>query len=76
MNIPPVLQTPTNEDKNLKRNREGGSNLDMETTNEHFEISYRKRPKLNPVTKQEETIELVEISNTDTMVERRESTTA
>ena len=40
----------------------------METTYEHFEL--KKSPKLNPVTKQEETIELVEITDTETMVRR------
>ena len=49
MNIPPLLQTPANEDRNVKRTREEGSSSAMETTNEQFEISYRKRPKLNPV---------------------------
>lgn len=48
----------------------------METTNEQFEISYRKRPKLNPVTEQEDTIKSVEITDTDTMVERSKGTTA
>jgi len=50
MNIPPVLQTPANEERNPKRNREEGSSSSMETTNKHFDISYRKRPKLNLVT--------------------------
>jgi len=75
MNIPPVLQTPANKDRNLKRNREEGSSSTMETTDEHFEISYRKRPKLNPVTEQEDTIDSVEITNIDTMVEISKGTT-
>lgn len=48
MNIPPVLQTPANEERNPKRNREEGSSSAMETTNENFEL--REMPKLNPVT--------------------------
>jgi len=55
MNIPPILQTPANEERNPKRNREEGSSFAMDTTEEHFEL--RKRPKLNPITKQEENIE-------------------
>jgi len=42
----------------------------MDTTNDRFEIMYRKKPKLNPVNEQEETIETVEIIDTDTMVKR------
>ena len=60
MNIPPLLQTLANEDKNAKRTREEGSSSAMETTDQQFEISYRNRPKLNPITKQEDTIEIVE----------------
>lgn len=48
----------------------------METIDEQFEISYRKRPKLNPVTKYEDTIESVEITHIDTMLERSKGTTA
>ena len=42
----------------------------MDTTNDRFEISYRKRPKLNPVIEQEDTIEIAEITDTDTIVGR------
>ena len=42
----------------------------METTDEQFEISYRKRPKINLVIEQEDTVGIVEITDTDTMVER------
>lgn len=76
MNIPPILQTPANEDKSTKRTREEGSSSAMETTDEQFEISYRKRPKLNLVTEQEDTIDLVEITDTDTMVKRSKGTAA
>ena len=54
MNIPPVIQTPANEEKNPKRSRDEASSFDMETTDELFDLS--KRPKLNPVFEQEENI--------------------
>jgi len=65
MNIPPVLQTPTNEERNPKNNRKEGSSSSMETTDELFEL--RKRPKLNPVFEEEENIESLEIIDTETM---------
>lgn len=37
--IPPLLQTPANEEKNENRTREEGSSSAMETTDEQFEIS-------------------------------------
>jgi len=48
----------------------------METIGEQFEMSYGKSPKLNPATEQEDTIDSVEITNTDTMVERSKGTIA
>ena len=42
----------------------------MDTTNHRFEISYWKKPKFNPVTQQEDTIETVEIIDTDTMIKK------
>jgi len=45
MNFHPVLQTPTNEEKNPKRNMEEASNSAMETIDELFEL--RKKAKLN-----------------------------
>jgi len=62
MNIPLVLQTPANEERNPKRNKEEGSSSAMETTDENFEL--RKRPNLNPVSEQEENIESVETNDT------------
>lgn len=47
MKIPLVIQTPANEEKNSKRNKEEAYSSAMETTDELFEPS--KRPKLNPV---------------------------
>jgi len=76
MNIPPILQTLANEDRNAKRTREEGSSSAMDTTDDQFEINYRKMPKLNPVTEQEETIDTMEINNTETMVGRNKVPTA
>lgn len=58
------------QDRNVKITKEEGSRSKMDTTDDRFEISYRKKPKLNPVTEQEETNEIVEIIDTDTMVEK------
>jgi len=76
MNIPPILQTPANEDRNAKRTKEEVSSSTMETTGEQFEVSYRKRPKLNLVTEHEDIFDSVEIIDTNTMVERSKGTTA
>jgi len=75
MNIPPLLQTSTNEDRNAKRTREESSSSAMETTDEQFEINYRNRTKLNPVTEQEDTIGTLETTDTNTMVERSKGPT-
>ena len=74
MNIPPILPAPANEERNQKRNKEEGSSSAMETTDKKFNINYRMRPKMNPVTEQEDTIESAEIIDTDTMVERSKGT--
>lgn len=65
MSIPPVIQTPANEEKNPKRNGEEASSSAKETTEELFEPS--KRPKLNPVSEQEENIASEEITDTVVM---------
>lgn len=46
----------------------------MDTTDEIFEL--RKKPKLNPVSKQEKNIERVEITDTETMGQSSKDTTA
>ena len=74
MNIPHVLQTPANEEKNPKRNKEEASSSAMETIDELFEPS--KRPKLNLVFEQEENIASVEITDTETMGQRSKDTVA
>lgn len=65
MNIPPVIQTTENEEKNPKRNRDEASSSAMDTSDELFKLN--KRPKLNPVSEQEENIASEEIINTDAM---------
>jgi len=70
MTITPILQTPANEDKHVKRTREEGSSSGMDTTDDRFYISYRKRRKINPVTEKEDTIETVEIPDTNSIVGR------
>ena len=46
----------------------------METTDEMLEL--RKKPKLNPMTEQEENIESVEMTNTETMRQRSKEAVA
>ena len=65
MNIPPVIQTPVNEDNNPKRSSDDASSSSMETTDELMEPS--KRPKLNPVFEQEDNIASEEIIDTEAM---------
>ena len=54
MNIPPIIQTPVNEENNPKRSRDEAYSSAMETTDELVEPS--KRPKLNPIFEQEDNI--------------------
>lgn len=65
MSTPVVLQTPQMEEKNLKRNRDGASSSGMDTSNVQYEASQSKRPRVNPVSEQEDTKGLVEITNTE-----------
>lgn len=64
MSTPTILQTPQNEENNPKRNREGPSSLGMDTSNVQYEASQSKRPRLNPVSEQEDIEGSVEITNT------------
>lgn len=74
MNIPPVLHTLANEEKNTRRNKEDTSNSSMDSKYELFEL--RKRAKLNHVVEQEEDIESVEITDTGKMGQRSKGITA
>lgn len=65
MNIPPIIRTPLNEEKNPKRNNEEESSSTMETSDELFKLN--KRPKLNHVSEQEENIASEEIIDTEAM---------
>lgn len=76
MNITPILKTLAKEDRNVKRTREEGSTSVLDTTNEQFEISYKNRPELNPVTQQEDTIDTLEITDIEAMVGRNKGPTA
>ena len=65
MSTPTFLQTPQNEEKNPKRNREGASSSDMDTSNVQYEANQSKRLRLNPVSEQEDTKGSVELTNTE-----------
>ena len=62
MSIPIVLQTPQNEEKNPKRNKEGASSSGMDTSNAQYEGNQSKRRMLNPVSEQEGTKGFVEVT--------------
>lgn len=52
-----------NEEKNPKRGREEGSISGTHAFNVQYERGKRKRPRLNPMSEQEDTDGLVEITN-------------
>lgn len=54
MTTPTILQSPQNEEENPKRNREGASSSGMDTFVVQYEGSQSKRPRLNPISKQED----------------------
>ena len=64
MDTSSIMHTLALQDRNAKRTREEGSFSNKDTTDERFEIMYRKKPKLNPVNEQEEQEEAIEIVNT------------
>ena len=64
MSTPLVMQTPQNEEKNPKRNREGASTSGMDTSNLQQETSHSKRQRLNPTSEQEYTEGLAHVTNT------------
>jgi len=65
MNIPPVIKTPVNEEKNPKRSRDEASSSAMEIIDELMQPS--KRPKLNPIFEWEDNIASEEIIDTEAM---------
>jgi hypothetical protein len=73
MSTPPIMQTPQNEEKIPKGNREGASTSGMDTSNVQYETSQSKRPRLNPVSEQEDTEGSVEVTNTE--LDRSKGTT-
>jgi len=52
-----------------KKTREEGSFSNKDTTDKKFEIMYRKRTQLNPVNKQEEVIDTIEVIDTDIVIQ-------
>ena len=54
------LQTPAQEDMNIKRNKEEGSYTTETTTETKFKFRYSKKSKLNPTNKEVETIEVID----------------
>jgi len=59
------MQTPQNEERNPKRTKEEPSRSGRGTSNIQYETSHSKRPRLNPVSEQEHTEGLVEITDTE-----------
>lgn len=63
MSSPLVLQTPLNEEKSLKRNREGATTSERATSQSHAKTSQAKRQRVNPVSEQEYTEETIEVTS-------------
>ena len=74
MNIPPIIQTPLNEEKNPKRSGDEASGSAMETTDELMDP--RKRHKLNPIFEREDNIASEEIIDTEEMRQKRKEVVA
>ena len=55
-----ILQTPAPQDRNSIRPREEVTYSTQTTTETKFKLMYRKKPKLNLVTEQVETIEIID----------------
>lgn len=72
MNIPPMIQTPANEEKYPKRNREEASNSTVETLDEMFRLN--KRRNLNLLSKKEENIASEEIIDSQAMGKKSKET--
>lgn len=65
MSTPHTLQTPLNEEKILKRTREEATTLGKEATQRYGETSLVKRQRLNPISEQEFTEEIVGATGTE-----------
>jgi len=65
MRNPPVLQTHLNEEKSLKRNREGATTSGRETSQAYGETSQAKRQAINNVSEQEYKKETVDVTSTN-----------
>lgn len=65
MSTPPNLQTPLNEEKSLKRNREEATTSGRATIQTYAETNLVKRQRLNPVSEQEFTEETVGATSTE-----------
>jgi len=63
MSTPPVLQTPLNEEKILKRNREGATPSEKTTSQAYEETSRAKRQRVNPISEHEYTEEIAEVTS-------------
>ena len=55
-----ILQTPAQEDRGMKRNREEWSYIAETTTETKFKLIYNKKPKINPASKEKETVEVID----------------
>ena len=71
MSTPPIMQTPQNEEKVPKMNREGASTSGMPASDVQQESNKRQKP--NPVSEQEFTDDSAKVTNTE--VERSRPTT-
>ena len=56
-------QTPNQEDRTIKRNREESSYTAETTIGTKFKLRYNKKPTINPAGKEKETIEVLDEEN-------------
>ena len=60
-----TLQNPAQEDRSMKRNKEEGSYIAETATETKFKLRYKKNPKINPASKEKETVEVIDIEITE-----------
>ena len=65
MSTPPVLQTPLNEEKSLKRNKEGVTPSERTTSQAYAETNQEKRQRINHVSEQQYTKETTNATTTE-----------